>query len=594
MRRLWSLDPASCDAVLEALIAAKFLRRTPSDAYVRAGDSDNRSPSSLVVAATPIGGRGPTPHRESRLSRRQGLRSMAGRIWTNRAVVSCGSWARGIVAHLVQLCAGAPGTSVANLPVLVVLLAGGIFAVLRLALKALHGEFGADHLAAVSIVASALLGEYLAGAIVVVMLSSGEALEQLAVTKATAVLRALASRAPTIAHRRIGSVLEDVPVHDVVVGDELSIRPHEVCPVDGEVVQGRGSMDESYPTGEPFRIAKGPGAKVLSGAINGEASLTVRAVRVAADSRHAQIMHVMEEAEQRRPTLRRIGDQLGAAYTPLALLLAGGAWWWSGDPIRFLSVVVVATPCPLLIAIPVAIIGAVSTAARRGVIIKDPAALEQLTLCKTMILDKTGTLTYGRPALSDELYAAPFTREGVLPVVAAIETHSRHPLATAPSRRRTIFAYPLSSGFARSLAWPARRWAINGHQSPHVAGRFQLPPREPPVLNALCSSMTAMRRRCDSTTCRALRAAGLSATWGPSTGSRTSFSCLAIVKRKSNVLPTPCPLRTSTQVRHRRKKSTSSARKRRRRRRCLSATASTTHLRSWRRPWGSLSVSTAT
>src|SRR5207342_1581582 len=142
--------------------------------------------------------------------------------------------------------------------------------------------------------------------------------------------------------------------------------------------------------------------------------------------RYAQIMTVMQEAEQRRPNLRRIGDQLGAWYTPLALAVAGLAWWYSGNPIRFLSVVVIATPCPLLIAIPVAIIGAISTAARRGIIVKDPAALEQLTLCRTMILDKTGTLTYGRPALADEIYAAGFERATLLPVLGALERHSRH------------------------------------------------------------------------------------------------------------------------------------------------------------------------
>src|SRR5581483_7259931 len=198
-----------------------------------------------------------------------------------------------------------------------------------------------------------------------------------------------------------------------------------------EVVDGHGSMDEAYLTGEPFLISKGPGAAVLSGAVNGDAALVVRATRVAADSRYAQIMRVMQDAEQRRPALRRLGDQLGAWYTPLAVGVAALAWWRTGDPIRFLSVVVVATPCPLLIAIPVAIIGAISTAARRGVIVKDPAALEQLTLCRTMILDKTGTLTFGRPTLSQEIYAAPFSRETVLPMVAALEQYSRHPLAAA-------------------------------------------------------------------------------------------------------------------------------------------------------------------
>jgi P-type E1-E2 ATPase len=140
-------------------------------------------------------------------------------------------------------------------------------------------------------------------------------------------------------------------------------------------------------------------------------------------------MRVMRDAEQRRPALRRLGDELGAWYTPIALAIAAAAWWGSGDPVRFLSVVVIATPCPLLIGIPVAIIGSISTAARRGVIVKDPAALEQITLCRTMILDKTGTLTYGRAKLTGETYGAGWTRATVLPVVAALERYSRHPLA---------------------------------------------------------------------------------------------------------------------------------------------------------------------
>jgi len=316
-------------------------------------------------------------------------------------------------------------------PLVAVLVIGGVPLVLRLLWTAAHGEFGSDQLAGISIVASVLLGEYLAGAIVVLMLSGGETLEAFAVAKATSVLRALASRLPTLAHRRTGDGFEDVPVSDLAVGDEVSIFAHEICPVDGEVVRGHGSVDESYLTGEPFSISKGPGAMILSGSINGDSALGIRATKIAADSRYAQIMRVMQEAEQRRPNLRRIGDQLGAWYTPLALTVAASAWWASGDPVRFLSVVVIATPCPLLIAIPVAIIGAISTAARRGIIVKDPAALEQLTLCRTMILDKTGTLTYGRPTLSEEFYAPPHTREAVLPLVAALERYSRHPLAGA-------------------------------------------------------------------------------------------------------------------------------------------------------------------
>jgi len=334
-------------------------------------------------------------------------------------------------------------SAVADAPLLAVIVVAGVPLVLALVWRAFRGEFGSDHLAGVSIVTSVLLHEYLAGAIVVLMLSGGNALEQMAVARARSVLRALANRVPTVAHRRRGSGFEDIPVDTVVVGDELAVLPHEICPVDGEVVQGHGAMDESYLTGEPFTISKGPGSAVLSGAINGGTSLEIRTTRVAADSRFARIMRVMRDAEQRRPALRRVGDQLGAVYTPVALLLAAAAWWWSGQPSRFLSVVIVATPCPLIIAIPVAIIGAISTAARRGIVVKDPAALEQIALCRTMILDKTGTLTYGRPSLSGEHYADGWCRDRVLPLVAALERYSRHPLAGAIVRAAEQGRYPL-------------------------------------------------------------------------------------------------------------------------------------------------------
>ena len=335
----------------------------------------------------------------------------------------------GIGASLVMRLGG--GGAAADLPLLIVLAAGGVFLVPPLVWNALRARFGSDQLAGISIVASVLLHEYLAGAIVVLMLSGGETLETFVVARATSALRALASRVPTLAHRVRNGTIEEIAVADVSVGDELVVLPYEICPVDGDVVHGHGAMDESYLTGEPFTIPKGPGTAVISGAVNGDSRLVIRATRVAADSRYARIMQVMHDAEQRRPALRRIGDRLGAWYTPVALVIAAAAWAESGSPTRFLSVVVVATPCPLLIAIPVAIIGAISSAARRGMIIRDPGALEQLTLCRTMILDKTGTLTYGRPALSEEVYAPGFCRDALLPSLAAVEQYSRHPVAGA-------------------------------------------------------------------------------------------------------------------------------------------------------------------
>jgi heavy metal translocating P-type ATPase len=318
-----------------------------------------------------------------------------------------------------------------QLPLLAALVLGGVPLVLDLLGKLLAREFGSDLLAGISIVTSVLLGEYLAGSLVVLMLSGGQALEAYAVRSASSVLEALARRMPSRAHRREDGKLQDVPLPEVAVGDTLVVFPHESCPVDGTVVEGHGVMDESYLTGEPYVLSKAPGSAVLSGALNGETALTIRADKRAVDSRYAKIMAVMRASEQRRPRLRRLGDQLGAFYTPLAVTIALLAWAVSGKAVRFLAVLVVATPCPLLIAIPVAIIGSISLAARRGIIIKDPAVLEKVETCRTAIFDKTGTLTYGQPKLTEVLPAPGFGEKEVLALVASLERYSKHPLASA-------------------------------------------------------------------------------------------------------------------------------------------------------------------
>jgi heavy metal translocating P-type ATPase len=339
--------------------------------------------------------------------------------------------AAGILAHAwLRWSTGAQGF-VANVPLYVVLAAGGAPLVAGLALKAARRQFGSDLLAGISIVTAAVLGEYLAGALVVLMLSGGQALEAFALGRASSVLQALARRMPSIAHRRTGAVVEDVELDAIRVGDSLVVFPHEICPVDGQVAEGHGVMDESFLTGEPFKMPKAPGSEVFSGAINGDTALTLRAIRVAVDSRYARIMRVMRDSEQQRPRLRRLGDVLGARYTPIALGLAAAAWLWSGDPVRFLAVLVVATPCPLLIGIPVAIIGSISLAARRGIIIRDPAVLERIDGCRTIILDKTGTLTYGAPALTDRVVAPGTDGRRVLQLAASLERYSKHPLAKA-------------------------------------------------------------------------------------------------------------------------------------------------------------------
>ncbi|MEZ5320247.1 MAG: heavy metal translocating P-type ATPase [Vicinamibacterales bacterium] len=335
----------------------------------------------------------------------------------------------GIALHLILRFGLRTTGPAVDLPLLVVLAVGGSVLVVQLAIGLIRGRFGSDLLAGMSIVTAVVLGEYLAGALVVLMLSGGQALESMAVGRASSVLEALARRMPSAAHRRRDGALEDIALDDVEIGDRLEIYPHEICPVDGVVVDGHGAMDESYLTGEPFVMSKAPGSEVYSGAINGEQALTVRSTRRAVDSRYARIMRVMRESEQSRPRLRRLGDQLGAVYTPVAVAIAIAAWLASGDPVRFLAVLVVATPCPLLIAIPVAIIGSISLAARRGIVVRDPSVLERVDTCRTIILDKTGTLTYGQPTLTDREAAPGADPARVLQLAASVERYSRHPLA---------------------------------------------------------------------------------------------------------------------------------------------------------------------
>jgi heavy metal translocating P-type ATPase len=341
-----------------------------------------------------------------------------------------------IAAHLVMryaLHATQPlsGIPAFDIPLIVALVLGGTPLVLGLAAKLLRRQFSSDSLAGISIVTAVILHEYLAGTLVVLMLSGGEALEAYAVRSASSVLNALARRMPNIAHRKTDDHMSDVSLDRVAVGDLLVVFPHEICPVDGTVTDGHGTMDESYLTGEPYVMSKAPGAAVLSGAVNGESALTIRAERLALDSRYAKIMQVMRESEQRRPNIRRLGDQLGAIYTPVAVGIAVLAWIMGGSAQRFLGVLVVATPCPLLIAIPVAIVGSVSLAARRGIIIRDPAILEKVSRCRVALFDKTGTLTYGKPALTDVIMNDGVTRDEVLSLTASLERYSRHPLAVA-------------------------------------------------------------------------------------------------------------------------------------------------------------------
>jgi heavy metal translocating P-type ATPase len=357
--------------------------------------------------------------------------SLLSRLWQRKSTLIAALALAGIVTHLVLRFGFDAKTSTQHIPLLITLIIGGLPMLYDLLRKLLKREFGSDLLGGVSIITSALLGEYLAGSIIVLMLAGGEALESYALRSASSVLAALAKRMPSIAHRKTGADIADAALAEIAVGDTLVIYPHEICPADGEVTEGHGVMDESYLTGEPFQITKTTGSLVISGAINGETALTIRNTKLAADSRYAKIMEVMRESESKRPQLQRLGDQIGAIYTPVALVVALLAWLLSGDSLRFLAVLVIATPCPLLLGIPIAIISSISLCARRAIIVKSPVVLEQIAGCRTAIFDKTGTLTYGEPALTEQLNATGFDPKEVLTLVASLERYSKHPLSRA-------------------------------------------------------------------------------------------------------------------------------------------------------------------
>lgn len=408
-------------------------------------------------------------------------------LWHRKTTLIAGFSASAILTHLILRFAFESNPGACQIPLLATLALGGIPLVCGLIKKLLMREFGSDLLAGISIITSILLGEYLAGSIVVLMLSGGEALESYAVRSASSVLRALAKRMPSVAHRKSDSTITDVALDDIAVSDTLVIYPHEICPVDGTVIDGHGDMNEAFLTGEPFEITKVPGSSVISGAVNGESALTITVTRRAVDSRYAKIMEVMRESEHNQPRLRRLGDRLGAIYTPVAVVIALFAWVITGEAIRFLAVLVVATPCPLLIAIPVAIIGSISLAAKRSIVIKNAAVLEQIDSCRTAIFDKTGTLTYGEPKLTEQLVAPGFMQNEVLALAASLELYSKHPLA------RAIVAQAKAEGLrlqqASQVSEPpgqGLQGTVSGHQlqitnrakllSQNIPGAEHLPP----------------------------------------------------------------------------------------------------------------------
>ncbi|WP_327341428.1 heavy metal translocating P-type ATPase [Streptomyces europaeiscabiei] len=340
-------------------------------------------------------------------------------------VVTAAALAAGVVAWLLgapevaDLCWGL-GTVVAVAPAV-----GWVLAALR------SGHAGVDLIAVLALGGTLAVGEYLAGALIALMLATGRTLEAAAQRRASRDLRALLEHAPRTARRRTGSEVRTVPLAEVAVGDLLVVGPGEVVPVDGRVAGATAVLDESVLTGESLTVERAPGRSVRSGVVNAGSAFELRASATEQDSTYAEIVRLARQAGAQSAPVVRLADRYAAWFLPLSVAAAGLAWLVSGDAVRAVAVLVVATPCPLLLAAPVAIVSGLSRASRLGVVIRDGGALESLGRARTLLLDKTGTLTTGRPRALDVTAAPGWKPADVLRLAASLDQYSPHVLARA-------------------------------------------------------------------------------------------------------------------------------------------------------------------
>jgi len=292
-------------------------------------------------------------------------------------------------------------------------------------------HLGVDTIALVAMVGALALDEELAGAVIGLMFSGGAALEAAAAQRARRELTRLVERAPRVAQLRIDATLREVPVGDVQPGDTVVVRTGEVIPVDGTVVSDEAVVDTSTLSGEPLPVTLRQGEAVMSGSANAGAPFDVRADRPAAQSAYAALVRLVEQAQAQRAPFVRMADRYAGIFLPVTLVVAGAAWVLSGDAVRALAVVVVATPCPLILAAPIALVSGLSRAARRGVIVKGAGAIETLGEARTVLFDKTGTLTVGKPDVREVVPLGEHAPGEVLRLAASVDRLSAHVLGEA-------------------------------------------------------------------------------------------------------------------------------------------------------------------
>lgn len=293
------------------------------------------------------------------------------------------------------------------------------------------GNYGVDLLAILAVVATLAVSEYWAAMIILVMLTGGDALEDYAAKKANSELKDLLDNTPHTAHVISNGSTTDVPVKKVAIGSQVVIKPGEIVPIDGKVIAGESELDESSLTGESRPVNKIPGDEVMSGSINGSNSLTIKVTKLAQDSQYQQLVKLVRTAESSPAHFVRLADRYAVPFTVIAIIIALAAWLWSGNPVRIAEVLVVASPCPLILAAPIAMVSGMSRASRNGIIVKTGTVLEKLATAKTGAFDKTGTITNGQLTVSEVLPAqeSKFSVDQFLQLAASAESVSSHILA---------------------------------------------------------------------------------------------------------------------------------------------------------------------
>lgn len=331
-------------------------------------------------------------------------------------------------------------------------LAAGVLPVLAALLSEIlrclsRGDVGLDIVAALSMLAALVLGETLAAAVVAVMYSGGTLLESFAEGRARREMRDLLSRVPRTATRHRDGRLEDVPLDDIRPSDRLLIRKGDVVPVDGHIASSTAFLDTSALTGESLPVRLDQGTTAMSGSTNAGDAFDLTATHEARDSTYAGIVRLVEEAQRSRAPMARLADRWSLGFLAVTVAIALAAWWFTGDPIRAVAVLVVATPCPLILAVPVALVAGLSRAAHFGVLVKGAKPLEAMARVRTLILDKTGTLTDGRPRIVSIDSAEGMVEDEILRCAAAADQASKHPVAQAI----------VAAARARRLALPVPR-----------------------------------------------------------------------------------------------------------------------------------------